>query len=552
MTDSTRTDLRWDPPGPGSWSLDRVYKRTTITRPFQDLFAPAMADGFHQFTSRYGLPLDHIDIRYVNGYGYGQPRLAGVPAKAQEKAGPPPPRFVLRVMSRLIPELRRRTRAAKRTLAEKRWRTDRAEWEARRRPARIAANLALQDEATETLDDGALAAHLERAVANVASGCTEHFWLLGCYLPVGDLVAHAERWGLPVDEVLDALAGSSPATADAAALASKVRAAVGGPLPVSLDAIRRHSPQAAGALDELLRLYGWRLVTLSDLDGQALIELPDLVLDMIAKGTGPASAERGASSVDDLRERVPASERAVFDELLAEARAAYGTREDNVGLTLSWTVGLLRRALLEAGRRLHAAGGLDEPTQVFELGIDETQALLRGADAGAPGIEEVRARVALREAADAADPPATLGPAPSPPPSFDAFPAAMARVAKASMAISMRLGAARGAPPMTGVGIGSAVYRGTARVACDPGEALARLEPGDVLVTSITTPAFNGLLPLVGAIVTAEGGALSHPAIVARELGVPAVVGAAGALDIPDGSLVELDPAAGTVKVVQP
>jgi phosphohistidine swiveling domain-containing protein len=53
------------------------------------------------------------------------------------------------------------------------------------------------------------------------------------------------------------------------------------------------------------------------------------------------------------------------------------------------------------------------------------------------------------------------------------------------------------------------------------------VEPGDVLVTNSTTTAFNIVLPLLGAIVTDRGGLLSHAAIVAREYGMPAVVGTA-------------------------
>ena len=76
-------------------------------------------------------------------------------------------------------------------------------------------------------------------------------------------------------------------------------------------------------------------------------------------------------------------------------------------------------------------------------------------------------------------------------------------------------------------------------------------QPGDVLVVPCTTPAYNMVLSMAGAVVTAEGGALSHAAILARELGIPAVVGAPRALhDIPDGALVEVDAAHGCVRVI--
>jgi len=72
-----------------------------------------------------------------------------------------------------------------------------------------------------------------------------------------------------------------------------------------------------------------------------------------------------------------------------------------------------------------------------------------------------------------------------------------------------------------------------------------------VLVVPCTTPAFNMVLAMAGAVVTAEGGALSHAAVLARELGIPAVIGAPRALlDIPDGATVEVDPVAGVVRVL--
>ena len=102
-----------------------------------------------------------------------------------------------------------------------------------------------------------------------------------------------------------------------------------------------------------------------------------------------------------------------------------------------------------------------------------------------------------------------------------------------------------------GTGVGTKVVQGVARVATSPEEALDRLEPGDVLVVAGTTPAYNLVLSLAGGVVTADGGPMSHAAVIARELGIPAVIGARGALtDIPDGALVEIDPVAGEVRIV--
>jgi phosphohistidine swiveling domain-containing protein len=103
---------------------------------------------------------------------------------------------------------------------------------------------------------------------------------------------------------------------------------------------------------------------------------------------------------------------------------------------------------------------------------------------------------------------------------------------------------------LMGVGIGTSAYRGRARIAASSEDAIENVEPGDVLVVRVTSPAFNAVLPIAGAVVTTEGGPLSHAAVLARELGIPAVVGAAGALDLADGATVEVDPRVGSVRVV--
>ena len=72
-----------------------------------------------------------------------------------------------------------------------------------------------------------------------------------------------------------------------------------------------------------------------------------------------------------------------------------------------------------------------------------------------------------------------------------------------------------------------------------------------MLVAPFTGPSMNSLLPVIGALVVEEGGAMCHAAIVAREFGLPAVIGAHGATArIPHGAQVEVDPAHGTVRLL--
>jgi pyruvate,water dikinase len=100
-----------------------------------------------------------------------------------------------------------------------------------------------------------------------------------------------------------------------------------------------------------------------------------------------------------------------------------------------------------------------------------------------------------------------------------------------------------------GLGVCSGVATGTARVVTDPADPRI-LEPGDILIAPITDPAWTPLFLAVAGVVVDVGAHMSHAAIVARELGIPAVVSATGASQtIPDGILVTVDGSSGTVTV---
>jgi pyruvate,water dikinase len=104
---------------------------------------------------------------------------------------------------------------------------------------------------------------------------------------------------------------------------------------------------------------------------------------------------------------------------------------------------------------------------------------------------------------------------------------------------------------LRGLAASGGVYEGPARRVSGPTE-FDRIVQGDVLVTESTTEAFNILLPLLGAIVTDSGGLLSHSAIVAREYGIPGVVGTREATDrIPDGATVRVDGDSGEVTILR-
>jgi pyruvate,water dikinase len=178
-------------------------------------------------------------------------------------------------------------------------------------------------------------------------------------------------------------------------------------------------------------------------------------------------------------------------------------------------------------------------------------ALLSGA--GGPGADELAARATFRAAHSAREAPATLG-TPPPAPDLAGLPAAAARMMRATgMALEALFGssvAPHEQDRLRGLAASQGLYEGPARLVSHASE-FDRIQRGDVLVTASTTEAFNILLPLLGAIVTDSGGLLSHSAIVAREYGIPGVVGTREATQrIADGQLLRVDGTAGEVTVL--
>jgi pyruvate,water dikinase len=107
----------------------------------------------------------------------------------------------------------------------------------------------------------------------------------------------------------------------------------------------------------------------------------------------------------------------------------------------------------------------------------------------------------------------------------------------------------RGGSTMSGIPAAAGSYTGPVRVI--RGEAdFDKLQPGDVLVCPTTSPVWSLLFASTGALVTDTGGVLAHPAIIAREYGIPAVVATGNATQVlRDGQLVSVDGSAGTVTV---
>jgi len=103
---------------------------------------------------------------------------------------------------------------------------------------------------------------------------------------------------------------------------------------------------------------------------------------------------------------------------------------------------------------------------------------------------------------------------------------------------------------LRGNGASAGVVRGTARVALSPDD-FGRIQPGDIIVCPSSNPSWVPVFAIAGGLVTNTGGVLSHAAVVAREFGLPAVVGTGDATArIVDGRMVEIDGTRGTVRLL--
>jgi pyruvate,water dikinase len=212
----------------------------------------------------------------------------------------------------------------------------------------------------------------------------------------------------------------------------------------------------------------------------------------------------------------------------------------------------MRRAALAAGRRVAGRGRIAAPEHMLDASLDEMCALLDGS--GGPSADEVAARAADRVRPGAKDAPLVLGSPAAPPPDLSSLPPAAGRLMRATFVALHHLfgssAAQNEATMLYGLAASKGSYEGPARRISNSAE-FGRIVKGDVLVTESTSEAFNILLPLLGAIVTDNGGLLSHAAIVAREYGIPGVVGTREATErIADGVRVRVDGDAGEVTVL--
>ncbi|HEX6018843.1 MAG TPA: PEP-utilizing enzyme [Burkholderiaceae bacterium] len=488
--------------------------------------------------------IDGLQMAYVQGFGYNQV----VPAPEAE-----------------MPE---RFGRAEQVYADKLWRAQLREWDERRKPSTLAMHRELQRIDPDALSEGELVAYLRQCRDHHSAMITQHMrFTAAAVLPTGDFLAHAAEWtGLPPSELLGLLRGAAEVSAGGSNEMSRLKAAFArdeaarrllgsadDPWRV-VDRLRSLPGDAGAAVGGYLDLVGHRLVDGFDIAEPTAIEMPDALLRALrvaVSGATPGESDLDAR-IAAVRAQVSAAHQPQFDELLAEARLTYRLRDERGVYSDIWASGLMRRAVLAAGRRVAASGRLELPEHLLDASLDEMCALVSGG--GDPSADELARRAAFRATYTAKDVPPSLGPPPPPPPDLSALPPAVGRLMRATfIALGHVFGSSEAAHEgavLYGLAASKGVYEGPARRVSGPSQ-FDRIQRGDVLVTESTSEAFNILLPLLGAIVTDNGGLLSHAAIVAREYGIPGVVGTREATErIADGVRVRVDGDAGEVTVI--
>ena len=248
----------------------------------------------------------------------------------------------------------------------------------------------------------------------------------------------------------------------------------------------------------------------------AIVSLDWVHPAMAPEGTAPAATRarvveaREAAEAAAL-EALTSSPRRLrsFRRLLADAQHLVPIREEQMSeLTTAWPI--MRSAVLRIGEALAARGVIGEAKDAFYLTRDEALAALAGDDRDRTG--EVASRRATRTEQSRLVPPPLVGRVnPIMKKVWDAFPGMIGAVRSETALV-------------TGVPAAPGRASGLVRVIRGPDEFDA-LKPGEILVAPLTAPAWTPLFRRAAAVVTDVGSAAAHASIIAREYGIPAVVG---------------------------
>ncbi|XVU21100.1 rifamycin-inactivating phosphotransferase [Actinoplanes sp. CA-054009] len=322
------------------------------------------------------------------------------------------------------------------------------------------------------------------------------------------------------------------------------------------DVVRRH-PEAVALLEEspgdldrlptavgdairgYLETYGMRCVGEIDITRPRWSEEPGAIVPMILSNVRNAApgehARRVAEGMRKAREKerevlsgLPEAEAAEAKRMIDQLRTFAGYREyPKYHLVSRYFV--YKRALLAEAARLVAAGVIEHPDDVYFLSLEELAEVVRAQRADHDLIEERRRAFASYRSLVA--------------------PRVLTSEGEAVTGSYRTDGLPPGA--LAGLPVSAGTVEGRARVVADM--TGARFEPGDILVTAYTDPSWTPAFVQIAGLVTEVGGQMTHGAVIAREYGLPAVVGVENATRlIKDGQRIRVHGTDGYVEVITP
>jgi rifampicin phosphotransferase len=549
----------------GNWKKELEHFVAPVSPLFFSIHDPNIREATKAAFWSFGLLVENIQLAYRAGEIYE----SDVPVGGG--SGDPPPWWVLGAMSRLLPSLRARAKQAERALKLdleaqifQRWES---EW---------------VDELTQTcaeikaidpssLSNPLLSRHLEHIRELTSRAFYIHFQIgIANLIPIYRLVRLCEEWfGWDEHQTMRLMhgcsTGSRVGSEDLDRIADLIRAnelATSRFLDSSLtpDDLQLDEPEIAAEISKHLDTFGYRMIQ-NDPMSPTFAEVPSLTIQLIRDRLSGYELER-QRTVEEMRKTAEseadvllafrsAAERSEFRHKLERARWAYRLREENVYLTLAHPFALLRFSILEAGRRLAAEGILLDADDVFYGTFEEVRDALKGQETALLAGHARRRRAEALWTLEHPGPDEFGTEAPFP--DLRGLPDALREVNEAMLWALKRIRATAPANEdvITGVPASPGHYQGTARVVFSERD-FHRVQAGDVLVCPSTSSSWAVLFGSVGALVTDQGGSLSHPAIIAREHGIPAVVATVRATrEIRDGQIVSVDGTTGRVEPVE-
>ncbi len=559
-------------PPPGFWERDSTHCPEPLSPMFRSAVLPAHERASYARFKELAVPMEGIQFREIGGWFYQRMVPLG------DKDVPPPPAWLMPILIRVVPQLRRLAkRMVEAARADIPWKYV-ERWYAEWKPDTIARLNDLKKVALSSLSDRELEQHVDEVLTFVLERVHIHMLVSAGDAIVAEFaIACQELLGWDGRKSLELLSGLSGRTTEPTyrlgelALMAQERPAV----RQLFDRIDHDTPRRlaeadgdfAAAFERYMYEFGRRTLRW-EVNEATVAEKPELVLslirDQIANGYNPvveaaALEQKRATALAEARQLLAgrsAEDCSRFERALTRAERAYPVREDHEFYLTNAPFALLRYALLEVGKRMTERAQLDNAEDIMFLELEEAQAGFRD-------LSDLRATVIRRKGELAwvkAHPgPAFYGKVPPPPPSFDAFPPearhlmqvlSWQRESMFATQYSQQAKTTEGTK-LHGLAASLGQYTGPARIIMSESE-FDKLHAGDVLVCPTTQPPWSVLFPTIGALVTDSGGILSHPAIIAREYGIPAVVATGNATNlVKDGQVVIVDGDSGIIEIVE-